>query len=94
MNGRHPHPARKGAPTSPAGRESWTGRRDRPVRRDRAVVTGSAARVRQRHAVPLETVSVDVPEAALEAYEAALSSACATVGFFRDQAGGIGGSKE
>jgi ribosomal protein L11 methyltransferase len=32
----------------------------------------------------LETVSVDVPEAALEAYEAALSSACATVGFFRD----------
>jgi len=38
----------------------------------------------RRHATSLETVSVDVPEAALEAYEAALSSACATVGFFRD----------
>ena len=32
----------------------------------------------------LETVSVEVPEAALEAYEAALSNVCATVGFFRD----------
>jgi len=32
----------------------------------------------------LETVSVTVPEAALEAYEAALDSACDTVGFFRD----------
>ncbi|MEJ0019244.1 MAG: 50S ribosomal protein L11 methyltransferase [Acetobacteraceae bacterium] len=41
-----------------------------------------------RVAVPLETVSVDVPEAALEAYEAALSIACATVGFFRDSATG------
>ncbi len=29
-------------------------------------------------------MSVDVPEAALEIYEAALSSACTTVGFFRD----------
>jgi ribosomal protein L11 methyltransferase len=29
-------------------------------------------------------VAVDVPETALELYEAALSSACATVGFFRD----------
>jgi ribosomal protein L11 methyltransferase len=38
--------------------------------------------------VPLETVSVEVPESALEAYEAALSTACATVGFFRDQATG------
>ena len=38
----------------------------------------------RRHVAPLETVSVDVPEAALEAYEAALSSICATVGFFRD----------
>jgi ribosomal protein L11 methyltransferase len=37
-----------------------------------------------RHTTPLETVSVDVPEAALEAYESALSAACATVGFFRD----------
>ena len=33
---------------------------------------------------PLETVSIDVPEAALELYEAALSSACSAVGFFRD----------
>lgn len=36
----------------------------------------------------LETVWVDVPEFALEAYEAALSSACLTVGFFRDAATG------
>lgn len=36
----------------------------------------------------LETVSVDVPESALEAYEAALSNACVTVGFFRDVATG------
>jgi len=36
----------------------------------------------------LETVSVDVPESALEAYEAALSSVCATVGFFRDHKSG------
>jgi ribosomal protein L11 methyltransferase len=48
----------------------------------------TAALSRQRHAVPLETVSVDVPEAALEPYEAALSSACATVGFFCDQGTG------
>ena len=33
-------------------------------------------------ATGLETVWVDVPEAALEAYEAALGSACRTVGFF------------
>jgi ribosomal protein L11 methyltransferase len=39
-------------------------------------------------ATPLETISVDVPEMALEAYEAALGTACATVGFFRDQATG------
>lgn len=36
----------------------------------------------RRHAVPLETVFVEVPEAAVEAYEAALSTVCATVGFF------------
>jgi len=36
----------------------------------------------RRHAVPLETVFVEVPDAAVEAYEAALSTACATVGFF------------
>jgi ribosomal protein L11 methyltransferase len=40
---------------------------------------------RQRHTTPLETIALDVPEAALEAYEAALASVCATVGFFRDQ---------
>jgi ribosomal protein L11 methyltransferase len=38
----------------------------------------------RRRATPLETVSVTVPEDALEAYEAALDSACDTVGFFRD----------
>ena len=36
----------------------------------------------KRRAGPLETVWVEVPEDALDAYEAALSSACATVGFF------------
>ena len=36
----------------------------------------------RRRAGPLETVSVEVPEHALEPYEAALSSACSTVGFF------------
>jgi ribosomal protein L11 methyltransferase len=34
----------------------------------------------------LETVSVEVPEDALEAYEAALGSVCASVGFFLDEA--------
>jgi ribosomal protein L11 methyltransferase len=42
----------------------------------------------RRRAAMLETVSVDVPEAALEAYESALATACATVGFFRDHATG------
>jgi len=42
----------------------------------------------QRHAVPLQTIAVTVPEPALEAYEAALGSACETVGFFRDHASG------
>ena len=37
----------------------------------------------------LETVSVDVPEAAVEAYEAALESVCATVGFFVDETTGL-----
>jgi ribosomal protein L11 methyltransferase len=39
----------------------------------------------QRRSVSLETVSVEVPEIAVQAYEAALSSACATVDFFRNQ---------
>ncbi len=38
----------------------------------------------RRHATPLETVAVTVPEFALEAYESALESACDTVGFFLD----------
>ena len=42
----------------------------------------------RRHPVALETVSVDMPEAALEAYEAAFSATCATVGFFRDSKSG------
>jgi ribosomal protein L11 methyltransferase len=41
-----------------------------------------------RHATRLETVAVEVPEAAVPAYEAALRTACATVGFFRDEASG------
>jgi ribosomal protein L11 methyltransferase len=36
----------------------------------------------------LETVSVEVPDHALEAYEAALASVCASVGFFLDEATG------
>ncbi len=38
-----------------------------------------------RHATQLETVSVTVPEDALEAYEAALAVSCGTVGFFLDE---------
>jgi len=34
------------------------------------------------HPIPLETVAVSVTEDALEAFEAALANACATVGFF------------
>jgi ribosomal protein L11 methyltransferase len=42
-----------------------------------------------RHRAPaLETVSVEVPDHALEAYEAALATVCASVGFFRDDATG------
>lgn len=36
----------------------------------------------RRRAGPLETVSVEIPEHALEAYEAALSSVCDSVAFF------------
>ena len=36
----------------------------------------------RRRAGPLETVFVEVPEAALDAYEAALATVCETVGFF------------
>jgi ribosomal protein L11 methyltransferase len=37
----------------------------------------------------LETIRVGVPESALEAYEAALASVCATVGFFREDQSGL-----
>ena len=43
---------------------------------------------RRRSIAELETVAVTVPESALEAFEAALSSTCDTVGFFRDHATG------
>lgn len=44
----------------------------------------------RRHAVPLETVFVEVPDSAVEAYEAALGTVCATVGFFfADEARGV-----
>ncbi|WP_408904027.1 50S ribosomal protein L11 methyltransferase [Rhodopila sp.] len=42
-----------------------------------------------RHAIPLETVWVSIPEDGLEAYEAAFGAACDTVGFFRDHDTGI-----
>lgn len=42
-----------------------------------------------RHATALETVSVIVPEHALELYEAALSSVCGTIGFFLDDDTGL-----
>ncbi len=45
--------------------------------------------MKPRHATQLETVSVTVPEDALEAYEAALAIACGTVGFFLDEATGL-----
>ena len=41
-----------------------------------------------RHPLPLECLSLTVPEEALEAYEAALGCVCETVGFFRDHATG------
>jgi ribosomal protein L11 methyltransferase len=45
--------------------------------------------VTRRHATVLETVFVVVPEAAVEAYEAALAQACGTVGFFKDDESGL-----
>jgi ribosomal protein L11 methyltransferase len=42
-----------------------------------------------RHATRLETVTVVVPEDALDAYEAALGEACGTVGFFKDDDTGL-----
>jgi ribosomal protein L11 methyltransferase len=43
----------------------------------------------QRHVTSFETISVDVPEVGLAAYEAALSSVCDAVGFFRDHETGV-----
>jgi ribosomal protein L11 methyltransferase len=40
----------------------------------------------RQHPLALETLAVEVPEAALEAYEAALSSVCTSVSFFRASA--------
>jgi ribosomal protein L11 methyltransferase len=48
-----------------------------------------AAGMRVREATALETVSVVVPEAALEAYESALLTVCGTVGFFLDEDRGV-----
>ena len=42
----------------------------------------------RHHPALLETVSVTVPETATQAYEAALATACVSVGFFRDHATG------
>jgi ribosomal protein L11 methyltransferase len=39
--------------------------------------------------VRLETVWLDLPQAAVEAYEAALATACLSVGFFRDETTGL-----
>jgi len=47
-----------------------------------------SAALNQRRAAPLQTVWVDIPEHALEAYEQALGSVCITVGFFLDEATG------
>jgi ribosomal protein L11 methyltransferase len=42
-----------------------------------------------KHApIALETLAVEVPEAALEAFEAALGAVCASIGFFRDEDAG------
>lgn len=40
----------------------------------------------RHHTAALETVHVDVPAEAMEAYEAAMLAACSTVGFFLDEA--------
>jgi len=38
-----------------------------------------------RHATGLETIRIDVPEEFLESFEAAMSEACGTIGFFLDE---------
>ena len=42
-----------------------------------------------RHATALETVTVVVPADGLEAYEAALATACGSIGFFLDEPSGL-----
>lgn len=59
-------------------------------RTGRACRTGSACHTGgARRAARLETISVVVPEAAVPAYEAALQTACASVGFFRLDRSGL-----
>ena len=60
---------------------------DKAVRNACSTVSWSAREASRLRA--LETVSVEVPQAALEAYEAALASVCATVGLFREEATGL-----
>ena len=79
-----------GQPGVPPEVRLWrgAGRGRRPlgdrVREGRAETAAGPVRGKgmRRHAVPLETVFVEVPDAAVEAYEAALGTVCATVGFF------------
>ena len=49
---------------------------------------GYDRRMMRNSVVQLETVSLVVPEEATAAYEAALATTCASVGFFRDDASG------
>ena len=71
------------SPRLPQAKIAETGRAGTTIPPPMRARTGERDILR-RHVAPLETVSVDVPEAALEVYEAALSSACATVGLFRN----------
>ena len=63
-----------------------------------AVAVRQASDALPRHATALETVSVIVPESAIEAYEAAFASVCGTVGLFvvdeRDRTWRIEGVKD
>ena len=71
------------SPRLPQAKMAATGRADTTIPPPLRARTGGRDILR-RHVAPLETVSVDVPEAGLEIYEAALSSVCATVGLFRN----------
>ena len=85
---RHPRPRTTGSTSNSTRRArsacstaSWSASRD-----GASPWVAVMARV---HATRLETVAVDVPEEAVAAYEAALRTACGTVGFFRDEASGL-----